>query len=167
MPRNDAPLLMIAAGTGIAPFRGFIRTRIALRLAGKTLGPATLLFGCQNEHGELCHEVVEKALAVGAISRYEVAYSRSTKSPKQYVQHKLRETPDIFTDLIGTHSGHVFICGDASIAVGVQDTVCDVLNDTNIVHRLKSQERWHEDIFGSPLTALKSIESEQRSKEDK
>lgn len=42
-----APLVMICAGSGIAPFRGFIQERAAQHAAGRQTGKALLFFGCR------------------------------------------------------------------------------------------------------------------------
>lgn len=41
------PVMMFAAGSGIAPFRGFVEERAALKAEGKDVGPMVLFFGCR------------------------------------------------------------------------------------------------------------------------
>ncbi|MFC4015532.1 hypothetical protein ACFOY2_50565 [Nonomuraea purpurea] len=48
---TGTPVIMIAAGSGIAPFRGFIRARMVAAAAGQDVGPTVLFFGCRHPNG--------------------------------------------------------------------------------------------------------------------
>ena len=45
----STPLIMLCAGTGIAPFRGFVQERAELMTSGKKVGPALLYVGFRDE----------------------------------------------------------------------------------------------------------------------
>ncbi|GME24391.1 NADPH-cytochrome p450 reductase [Neofusicoccum parvum] len=63
------PVVLVAAGSGIAPMRGFVEERVALAAAGRALGPALLYFGCRDyERDFICEEELRAAEAGGAVS---------------------------------------------------------------------------------------------------
>jgi sulfite reductase alpha subunit-like flavoprotein len=51
---KDTPLIMVAAGTGIASFRGFIQHGAAQLDGGRKAAPALLFFCCEGTEDVLC-----------------------------------------------------------------------------------------------------------------
>lgn len=106
------PMIMIGPGTGLAPFRGFLQQRAALRDQGETLGPALLLFGCRHpEQDYLYREELEAAAAEG-VTDLLTAFSRADDQ-RVYVQDLLRRERDRVWSLLEA-GAVVYVCGDGS-----------------------------------------------------
>jgi cytochrome P450 / NADPH-cytochrome P450 reductase len=105
-----APIVMIGPGTGLAPFRGFLRERAALKAQGSTLGPAMLFFGCRHPEHDFIYadELAEHARA--DVVDLHVAFSRHD-GKKMYVQDLLRDQADRVRALI-EQGAIVYVCGD-------------------------------------------------------
>src|SRR5262249_54449742 len=88
------PLIMIGPGTGVAPFRGFLQERAALKEQGKRLGPALLFFGCRHAEQDHLYREEMEAFARQGVATVYTAYSRMEGRPKAYVQDLLREHAD-------------------------------------------------------------------------
>ncbi|KAI9159133.1 bifunctional p-450:nadph-p450 reductase [Paramyrothecium foliicola] len=71
LPANPfkTPIICIAAGTGLAPFRAFLQERAAMQAAGATgLAPALLFFGCRSpEHDDIYREELDEWQRLGVV----------------------------------------------------------------------------------------------------
>jgi len=121
---EKTPIICVAAGTGLAPFRGFIQERAAMLAAGRTLAPALLFFGCRNpEIDDLYAEEFERWEKMGAVD-VRRAYSRATDKSEgcKYVQDRVyHDRADVFK--VWDQGAKVFICGSREIGKAVED-VC-------------------------------------------
>ena len=106
---NDAPVIMIGPGTGIAPFRAFLEEREARGATGKNW----LFFGDQHIATDfLYREQITAWTESGLLTRFDTAFSRD-QAEKIYVQDRIIENAvEIFNWLEA--GGHIYICGDAS-----------------------------------------------------
>lgn len=113
--------MLIAAGTGLAPFRGVVMDRVAARAQGAELPPALLYFGCDAPEADYLHAAeLSAAEAAGAVS-LRPAFSAAPVDGVQFVQHRIAAEADEVWKLLGT-GARVYVCGDgARMAPGVRD----------------------------------------------
>ncbi len=107
------PIIMVGAGTGLAPYRGFLQERAALKTQGNALGPAMLFFGCRNPEQDYLYEEELQSFATDGVVEVACAFSRVEGQPKQYVQQVITERGDEVWQLL-QQNAVVFVCGDAS-----------------------------------------------------
>ncbi|KAE8385839.1 NADPH-cytochrome P450 reductase [Aspergillus alliaceus] len=146
------PLIMVAAGTGLAPFRAFIAERRQLQQIGKEIGEMLLVFGCRRPDEDYIYrdELEEMTSALGEKLCIFTAYSREGK--KQYVQDKISEVGDDVFRLIN-EGANFYICGKAEMAREVEKAVAgvmsvkgqDVANEWRT--RMKRRNKWQEDVW--------------------
>lgn len=105
----SAPIVMIGAGTGVAPYRAFMQHREALGIEGRSW----LFFGERNFRTDFLYQLEWQGWhRAGALTRIDLAFSRDQAS-KVYVQDRLRERADeLFAWL--DEGAHVYVCGDAA-----------------------------------------------------
>jgi cytochrome P450/NADPH-cytochrome P450 reductase len=106
----SVPIIMVGPGTGLAPFRGFLQERAALKAKGATLGPAMLLFGCRHPDRDYLYADELKAFAASGITELHVAFSRS-EGPKTYVQNLVATQKDRVWSSI-EKGAIIYVCGD-------------------------------------------------------
>jgi cytochrome P450/NADPH-cytochrome P450 reductase len=118
------PVIMICAGTGIAPFRGFIQQRALLKAKGAILGEALLFFGCTHSNIDyLYKDELEKWEQAGIVTLHP-AFSRPGESEKgAYVQDVLWEQRAKVNTLIDQNA-QIYVCGDGKyMAPAVRNTL--------------------------------------------
>jgi sulfite reductase (NADPH) flavoprotein alpha-component len=122
---NAAPIVMIGAGTGIAPYRGFLQEREAI---GAT-GPSWLVFGHRHFLYDFLYQLeIQDWLASGVLSRLDLASSRD-QPEKRYVQHVLWEQRDALRRKLA-EGAVLYLCGDAKhMARDVDTTLIRILSE--------------------------------------
>ena len=128
-PESDVPVIMVAAGTGLAPFRGAVADR-----ARRTVtAPALLYFGCDAPDADFLHAAeLRAAEAAGAVSLRPV-FSEAPEHGHLFVQHRIAAESEEIWDLLEA-GAKVYVCGDGSrMAPGVRTAFRDLY-----AHRTRS-----------------------------
>lgn len=159
LPRSvQSPVLMIGPGTGLAPFRGFLQERAALKNSGKALGPAHLFFGCRSSGEDFIYrEELERYVAEGVLDELVTAFSRE-QAEKVYVQHRLLEkSAAVFSLIDSKEKGHIYVCGDAKhmakdvgralAAVLKQELGCSTSEAEQQLKRYQDEGRYSRDVW--------------------
>lgn len=153
LPENvDTPIIMIGAGTGVAPYRAFLEEREELGIEGK----AWLIFGDQHFVTDFLYQTDwQRWLASGTLSQMHVAFSRDTEK-KVYVQHKLQEHAASFYEWL-EQGAVIYVCGDKkSMAADVDATIHQIIEQQgqktpeeakSFVNELKQQKRYQRDVY--------------------
>jgi sulfite reductase (NADPH) flavoprotein alpha-component len=152
LPHDDAPILMIGAGTGVAPYRAFLQEREARGAGGKSW----LVFGERNFRSDFLYQVEwQSYLKEGVLSRMNVAFSRD-RTPKTYVQDRLREHGrDVYAWL--EDGAHIYVCGDAAhLAPDVHTALTEIVAEqggldsaaaSDYLANLQRDHRYQRDVY--------------------
>lgn len=153
------PVIMVAAGTGIAPFRAFLQERHRMQSIGREVGPMMLFFGCRNESQDYLYreELAELKEQFGDLLTLVPAFSRPDSGNKAYVQHRIVEHADDVCRLLTDGNANFYICGSASMARDVSNELGRELcqrkgwNEDQLkefADKQKKFKRWQQDVWG-------------------
>lgn len=153
LPSNpDLPIIMIGAGTGIAPFRAFMEARAAAGSKGKNW----IVFGNRNFRSDFTYQIEWlKWREQGLLHRMDVAFSRD-RAEKIYVSDKLCEAGrELYAWL--EQGAHVYLCGDrAKLSASIDRALAQVVakhgNKTpeqaaSYVEQLQVDRRYLKDVY--------------------
>jgi sulfite reductase (NADPH) flavoprotein alpha-component len=120
---GHTPIIMIGAGTGVAPYRAFVEERVATGAKGKSW----LFFGERNFTNDFLYQLEwQDYLASGDLTKIDVAFSRD-QPEKIYVQHRLWERRAEVRDWL-EEGAHIYVCGDEKgMAKDVDATLVKIL----------------------------------------
>ena len=153
LPEDDnAPVIMVGPGTGVAPFRAFLQERQATGARGKTW----LFFGAQHEKSDYYYkEDFDKFIAEGVLTRIDTAFSRD-QAHKIYVQDRMKEASAELWKWL-EQGAYFYVCGDAKrMAKDVDSTLRQIVQEgagskieeaNSYVEKLKSQKRYRRDVY--------------------
>ncbi|MPY55927.1 bifunctional cytochrome P450/NADPH--P450 reductase [Streptomyces spongiae] len=105
---STAPVILVSAGTGLAPFRGAVLDRVHRKI---TTGTALVYFGCDHPEVDYLHrDELEAAERAGAV-QLRPAFMHAPENGRRFVQDRiLNDTQEVW-DAIEA-GGRVYICGD-------------------------------------------------------
>jgi sulfite reductase (NADPH) flavoprotein alpha-component len=145
-------IIMVGAGTGIAPFRAFVEERAELGASGRNW----LFFGNPHFTTDFLYQAEwQQQLKRGGLARLDVAFSRDQQE-KIYVQDRLLENSrNVFGWL--ENGAQFYVCGDKTrLGQAVQTALTQVVQKeagispeeaAAYVKNLKKQRRYLEDVY--------------------
>lgn len=149
---DDAKLIMIGPGTGIAPFRAFLEEREMREAKGENW----VFFGDQHEAQDFLYkDEIAAWQESGLITELSLAWSRDTDK-KVYVQTRIKEQGQQFFEWLES-GAYIYICGDASrMASDVDKAIREVLAEQGgldeagveaYMNKLVSEHRYQRDVY--------------------
>ncbi|KAI8960560.1 hypothetical protein F5Y11DRAFT_263739 [Daldinia sp. FL1419] len=116
---SDGPMLLIGAGVGIAPFRGFVQHRL------KNANCANKVWVLQGVRDSLVDELYGGEWGVHEDKVKKVIQSRRGES--RYVQDEVSHQADLVWSIINSVDGRVFVCGSSKgMGEGVEEALIKV-----------------------------------------
>jgi sulfite reductase (NADPH) flavoprotein alpha-component len=150
--QTEAPLIMVGAGTGIAPYRSFVQHRQKL----KVNGDSWLFFGDRQFYTDFLYQAEwQKFLKKGSLGQLTVAFSRDQEE-KLYVQHRMREHSRQLYEWL-QRGAYFYVCGDKNqMAKDVHQTLLEIVaaeggmtpeKADEYLKELKKQRRYQLDVY--------------------
>jgi len=148
----ETPIVMIGAGTGVAPFRAFVAERAAVGAKGKNW----LFFGDRSfRHDFLYQAEWLEHRKRGTLHRMDVAFSRDG-AQKVYVQHRMLEHGrELYAWL--QEGASIYVCGDAErMAPDVERTLRQIVQEHGALSdeqadeyllQLQRERRYQKDVY--------------------
>ncbi len=152
LPANGSKVIMVGAGTGVAPYRAFMQHRESLGIKGESW----LFFGDRRFSADFLYQTEwQKLLKSEYLSKMDVAFSRDQEE-KIYVQHKLKENQKELFEWI-ENGAHFYLCGDMKyMAKDVNKTLLEIIQAQGgvseeqaekYVKNLKREKRFQTDVY--------------------
>ncbi|KAH7337982.1 nitric oxide synthase [Rhizoctonia solani] len=118
------PLILVATGTGVAPFRGFVQRRAA---SHEHPGKILAFFGFRGQDEHLYTDELNSA-NLPSFMRVFTAYSREPGQSRAYVQDLMLQ---YMSDVIGMldSGAAVYVCGGHDMGHGVHDTLIKIMKE--------------------------------------
>ncbi|KAK5946128.1 hypothetical protein PMZ80_000268 [Knufia obscura] len=143
---SDGPMLLIGAGVGVAPFRGFVHRRL------KSANCANKVWVLQGIRDSLVDELYAGDWGVHEEKVKKVVQSRKAES--RYVQEEVRAQADLVWFIINALDGRIFVCGSSKgMGEGVEAALVDVAVGKGGLNKEEAMAFWEEKKAGGQYIA--------------
>jgi sulfite reductase alpha subunit-like flavoprotein len=134
---SDGPMLLVGAGVGIAPFRGFVHRRL------KSANCANKVWVLQGVRDSLVDELYSGDWGVHEDKVKKVVQSR--RGQGRYVQEEVRAQADLVWFIINALDGRIFVCGSSKgMGEGVEAALVDVAMAKGGLNQEEARSFWSE-----------------------
>jgi sulfite reductase alpha subunit-like flavoprotein len=137
---GDGPMVLIGAGVGMAPFRGFILNRL------KNANCANKIWLIQGVRDSMLDEIYSGELGDHEQEIKKVVQSRKSRggqSEAKYVQDEVRMQADIVWFVINALDGRIFVCGSSKgMGQGVEDALVNIAMQKGGIAEAEAREFW-------------------------
>ncbi|MBE3049971.1 hypothetical protein IMZ48_47220 [Candidatus Bathyarchaeota archaeon] len=131
----DGPMLLIGAGVGIAPFRGFVQRRL------KTANCANKVWVIQGIRDSLVDEIYSGEWGVHEEEVKRIVESR--KGEGRYVQEEVTHQADLVWRVINSVDGRIFVCGSSrGMGEGVEEALVEVAMEKGNLEKEEAKTFW-------------------------
>jgi len=157
---EDANIVMLATGTGIAPMRAYLRRMFEPTEKEKNKwnfkGKAWLFMGAPKSANLLYEEDLQRYIAENPDNfKYTKAISReqqNTKGGRMYIQDRVLESANELFNMIEDEKTHIYLCGLKGMEPGIDEAMTKAaeekgLNWSELRPQLKKAGRWHVETY--------------------
>ncbi len=157
---EDANIVMLATGTGIAPMRAYLRRMFEPTEKEKNnwnfKGKAWLFMGAPKSANLLYEEDLQRYLTDYPDNfKYTKAISReqqNTKGGRMYIQDRVLESANELFNMIEDNKTHIYLCGLKGMEPGIDEAMTKAaeekgLNWSELRPQLKKAGRWHVETY--------------------
>jgi len=157
---EEANIVMLATGTGIAPMRAYLRRMIEPTEKEKNKwnfkGKAWLFMGAPKSANLLYEEDLQRYIAENPDNfKYTKAISReqqNTKGGRMYIQDRVLESANELFNMIEDEKTHIYLCGLKGMEPGIDEAMTKAaeekgLNWSELRPQLKKAGRWHVETY--------------------
>jgi len=157
---EDANIVMLATGTGIAPMRAYLRRMFDPTEKEKNKwnfkGKAWLFMGAPKSANLLYEEDLQRYIAENPDNfKYTKAISReqqNTKGGRMYIQDRVLESANELFNMIEDEKTHIYLCGLKGMEPGIDEAMTKAaeekgLNWSELRPQLKKAGRWHVETY--------------------
>lgn len=153
----ETNVIMMATGTGIAPFRAFLWRMFKEQHEDyKFKGFAWLIFGVATTPNVLYQEQLEE-LQKQFPDNFRVTYAisreqKNSEGGRMYIQHRVAEHADELWNLIQQDKTHTYICGLKGMEGGIDEALSAAASKHDITwseyqRTIKKAGRWHVETY--------------------
>lgn len=144
---TDGPMLLVGAGVGVAPFRGFVQRRL------KSANCANKVWVLQGVRDSLLDELYSGEWGVHEEQVKKVVQSR--RGEGRYVQEEVRHQADLVWFIINALDGRVFVCGSGKgMGEGVERALVDVAMCKGNLNKEEAEAFWRNKKEGGQYIAV-------------